>query len=163
MADRFEDSYAGQLRALVGARLLKLPGACVLIQSDKGEILLERSVGREDYRLIGGLAEARESMEQCARREIMEETGLTLGQLTPYGFGDNPAYIGALPNGHVMHSLTMLFFTNSYSGDLVLDTEEIAQCGWFPWDALPDNLSPRTRDFIRAYLRFRETGDFQLV
>ena len=163
MADRFEDSYAGQLRALVGARLLKLPGACVLIQSDKGEILLERSIGRDHYRLIGGLAEARESMEQCARREVLEETGLTLGRLIPFGFGDNPAYIGALPNGHVMHSLTMLFYTSTYSGELVLDTDEIAHCDWYAWSALPDNLSARTRDFVDAYIRFRETGDFQLV
>ncbi len=70
MPTPFEESYVGRLRALVGNRLLKLPGACVLIEDEQRRVLLERSHSTSIYRLIGGLAEERESMmEQCARRE----------------------------------------------------------------------------------------------
>lgn len=159
----FEDSYAGRLRALVGDRLLKLPGACVLIEDERGRILLEQTRGRQDWRLVGGLAEERESMLQCAVREVWEETGLRVRGLTPYGYCDNPDFIGALPNGHVLHALTMLFHTTSFTGELCPNPEELIACRWFVRDALPEAIHPRARDFIAAFERFERTGEFQLI
>ena len=162
MPTPFEESYVGRLRALVGNRLLKLPGACVLIEDASGRILLERSRGTSIYRLIGGLAEERESMEQCARREVAEETGLTLGRLVPYGFCDGEDSINTLSNGHELHSMTMLFHAASWSGEPVPDPVEIADLGWFARDALP-HMPDRTRRCIHAYAEFTRTGAFQLV
>lgn len=76
---KFEDSYVGRLRAKVGNDMLKLPGACVVILNridGQEHVLLERGPGRARWRLIGGIAEARESLLQCALREVHEETGL---------------------------------------------------------------------------------------
>ena len=162
MPTSFEDSYVGRLRALVGDRLLKLPGAVVLIEDDRGRILLERSHRASIYRLVGGLAEERESMEQCARREVAEETGLTLGHLVPYGFCDGPDSINTLSNGHEIPSMTMLFHAESWSGEPTPDPGEIADLGWFARDALP-RMPERTRCCIHAYSEFVRTGAFQLV
>ena len=159
----FQESHAGQLRALVGDRLLKLPGACVLIEDADGRVLLEQTRGRDDWRLVGGLAEARESLEQCAIREVFEETGLLVKDLEPYGFSDNPAHIGTLPNGHILHSLTMLFHTTRYSGALSIDHDELVDCRWFSLTALPTTLHPRARDFIDAFHAFQKHGKFQII
>ncbi len=160
---RFEDSYVGRLRAKVGNDLLKLPGACVLVLDAKGRGLFEKTRGRSDWRLVGGLAEDHESLLQCALREVKEETGLVLSQLKPYGFCDNPDYIGVLPNGHKLHCHTMLFVTRVYEGELRPDEEELEDCRWFSLSDLPDNLNTRTRSFLQAYTRFCTTGEFQLV
>ena len=58
----------------------------VLIQRGD-EILLvhNRAFKRDYYGLVAGFLEAGESLEQCVRREVMEETGLTIKNLRYFG------------------------------------------------------------------------------
>jgi len=51
-------------------------GAICVIERDDGAMLLVHQVYRHNWGLPGGLTKRRESIEDCARREVSEEIGL---------------------------------------------------------------------------------------
>ena len=66
----FADSYVGQLRRVVGDRLLLVPGARIVIENAAGEILLQRRADFDLWGLPGGNAEEDESgNDDCPRGE----------------------------------------------------------------------------------------------
>lgn len=58
-------------------------GAICVIQRDDGAILLVRLSYRARWGFPGGLTKRGESIEHCARREALEETGLQVDPLGP--------------------------------------------------------------------------------
>ena len=159
----FAESYAGRVRAQVGPdTLLKLPGACALVvRPDDGAVLLERSHHASGWRLPGGLADADETLIECAAREVFEETALTLEDLTPFAFFDGAHHPTTLPNGDRYHAMTLLCVTSRYSGTLTIDPSELAALGWFAPDALPTPLHPSVPRALEAYARFAAGEGFQ--
>ena len=72
--------YVKQIRTKIGHDLLMLAGACVILENDRGQILLQqRSSGK--WGLPGGLLEIGETLEETAIREVKEETGLVVTDL----------------------------------------------------------------------------------
>jgi NAD+ diphosphatase len=79
-------SYVAEMRALVGQRPLILVGAGVLIEDAQERLLLQRRTDDGLWSIPGGGVEVGETVEAAARREVREETGLTLdGPLVPGG------------------------------------------------------------------------------
>ncbi|WP_374653162.1 NUDIX domain-containing protein [Dongia sp.] len=160
----FRDSYLFPLRQKVGNDLLLLPGASCLFVHDDGSILLER---RSDFGIWGipaGSPEPGEDIATAIRREMAEETGVEVETVTPYGFASDPrTKTITFPNGHRCQFFVMLFWADWPQGAVPVTSEESFEFGWFRPNALPEAIMPSTPVGIAAYLRFRETGAFQLV
>ncbi|HSH04656.1 MAG TPA: NAD(+) diphosphatase [Anaerolineae bacterium] len=93
------------------------------------EILLARSTRSRHgiYSVLAGFVEPGETLEQCVHREVFEEVGLYIKDVTYFGSQPWP-----FPDS------LMLGFTATYkSGEIVLQDDEISTAGWFPRDALP--------------------------
>ncbi|MEI9428125.1 NUDIX domain-containing protein [Mesorhizobium sp. Cs1299R1N3] len=88
----FADSYLGQLRALIGDRLVLMPGARIVIERADGSILLQKRTDFGLWGLPGGNAEEGEGLETLVIREVLEETGLVVSDVEPFGFGCDPNY-----------------------------------------------------------------------
>lgn len=74
--------YIEQIRALVGHRPIILNVAGALIVDELGRVLLQkRTFPSETWGIPGGMMELGESTEETAKREIFEETGLTIDHL----------------------------------------------------------------------------------
>lgn len=87
-------SYVHSLRALVGSRPLIIAGAAVLIIDKQNRLLLQHRKDNQQWGLIGGSMEVGELLEDTARREAYEETGLDLLKLEWFGlFSGCIAYI----------------------------------------------------------------------
>jgi NAD+ diphosphatase len=101
----------------------------VLIHRGPDEIFMARGRNfRGDfYGLIAGFVETGETLEEAVRREVMEETGLTIKNLQYFGSQPWP-----YPSG------LMVGFNAEYAGGQPhLQREELIKGGWFRRDHLP--------------------------
>lgn len=159
----FANSYLGCLRASVGSRLLLVPGARVVIEDSQDRVLMELRADFGVWGLPGGVPDEREDIVTCAVRETLEEAGIHVADLVPFGFASGPdAEVWTYPNGHVCHYFSMLFTTRSFSGAAASDGSENLKVGWFAPDALPETV-PATARTIEAFLRWKATSTFQLI
>ncbi|SEQ91334.1 ADP-ribose pyrophosphatase YjhB, NUDIX family [Virgibacillus subterraneus] len=150
--------YVKELRELVGHRPLILPGAVVLILNDKNELLLQhRSDG--GWGLPGGLMELGESMEDTARREVKEETNLTIGNLKLLGIFSGEEYYLKVANGDEFYSVTAVYTTDEVRGDIKIDRTESVDVQFFQLNHLPNDLLDVYRNFITPYMDILNVGN----
>jgi NAD+ diphosphatase len=108
--------------------------AVVRGEGPEREVLLARNhrfpPGR--YSVVAGYVEPGESLEECAHREVAEETGIRIRDLRYFGSQPWP-----FPNS------LMIGFTAAYDGgEITLEESELADARWFAAGALPD-LPPK--------------------
>lgn len=160
----FWDSYVGKLRQKVGNDLLLLPGASCLFVNDAGEVLLERRSDFGLWGIPGGNMEPGEDIVTSMRREMLEETGWNATDLIPYGFASDPATKTiTFPNGHQCQYFVLMFWSPWPAGHIPVTSAESLAFSWFKPDALPADGMKSLASSIAAYLRFRETGTFQMI
>ena len=137
--------YILDLRKLVGHRPLLQVGASVLLENEQGHIPLEKRTDNHCWGYPGGSVELDERVEDAAKRELFEETGLSAGDLQLFGVfsGEEMHYV--YPNGDEVSNVDIVFLCRSFSGELKPQTSEVDQLCFFPADALPENLSPPIR------------------
>ena len=102
-------SYVSELRSMVGHFPLQLPGTGVVLwrKSVDGEIevLLQLRQDNDKFGLLGGGIELNETYEECALREVKEESGIefSIQDLQLRGVYAGPKHITVKPNGDVIH------------------------------------------------------------
>lgn len=126
--------------ALDGQRGLKCPN-CQLTQYPRlspsmialitrgDEVLLARSprFAPGVFSTLAGFVEPGESAEACVHREIMEEVGVTVGNLRYQGSQNWP----------YPHSLMLGYHVDYLDGDIRCQPEEIEDARWFHLNELP--------------------------
>ncbi|MCM3664804.1 NUDIX hydrolase [Mesobacillus subterraneus] len=147
--------YVSELRKLVGNRPLILPGAVVLIFNDKDELLLQH---RTDggWGLPGGIMELGESLEETAKREVKEETGLIIGDLKLEGVFSGSEYFLKVANGDELYSVTAVYSTRDFEGEIKMDESESVDLQFFSLEQLPDGLQKSYLDYIKHFLKNKE-------
>ncbi|MEK8034000.1 NUDIX domain-containing protein [Ideonella sp. DXS29W] len=89
--------------------------------------------GAGTWGLPGGHLEFGESIEQCARREVLEETGLEIQEVSR-GTYSNDVFDGK-------HYVTLFVAARCKSGEpRVLEPDKCVRWGWFRWSDLPSPL-----------------------
>ena len=108
------------------------------------EILLAHNVNFPEnlYSLVAGFVEPGETLEECARREILEEVGVSVKNITyfssqPWPFPD---------------SLMIAFVAEYEGGDITVDNIEISHAEWFKAEGLP--LIPSTESVAGKLIRW---------
>lgn len=159
--------YILDLRKIVGHRPLIMTCAGVLLLNEKEELLLQRRADNGLWGYPGGSMELGDSFADCARREVLEETGLTCGALEHFMnvSGESMHYV--YPNGDEIYAAEEIFLCRDYSGKLRRQEEEVTELRYFALDTLPqkDAINPNNYPAIERlrsiYEKSRQgTGDF---
>lgn len=104
------------------------PCAIVLVKRGNDLLLTRKAewpAGR--YSLVAGFLDFGESLEECAMREVREETGIEI---------ENVRYVGS-QNWPFPAQLMAGFVADYAGGEIVVDQNELEDARWFPIDALP--------------------------
>jgi 8-oxo-dGTP pyrophosphatase MutT (NUDIX family) len=103
--------------------------------------------------LIGGSMEIGETLEQTARREAQEESGLIIEDLEWFALFSGQELIYTLPHGDVVVNVVASYIVRSFQGSLCYDDNESSALRFFALDALPKAISPPDRPVIAAFLQ----------
>lgn len=144
--------YIENLRKIVGNEPLILVGVAVAVVNDQGEFLLQK---RRDgiWGVPGGFLELGESTEEAGRREVLEETGLEIGNLDLVGVFSGKEYFVQLPNGDEFFPVTIAYISKEIKGGhLKADRIETTEAKFFKVNKLPDGLNPLIKNLIKQYV-----------
>jgi 8-oxo-dGTP pyrophosphatase MutT (NUDIX family) len=131
-------------------------GARGVIIDEQNRLLLIRRSDNNRWAIPAGAMELGESMEECAIRETWEETGLRATDLIPFAFYTRYTYTNDY--GHTYQQILMSFRIHAWEGELLRQTEESVDAGFFPLDALPGPKSLIIDETLRDLAEFERTG-----
>ena len=150
--------YIMDLRAYVGHRPLIQVGSCVILEDGEGRILLQRRTDDGLWSFSGaGSMEPGESAEDAARRELLEETGLTARTLELCGVFTGPREHHVYPNGDEVYNVEFAYISRDWSGEMKCQEGEVEDLRFFALDQLPETLSGQTGRRLVEWRRCRET------
>ena len=147
--------YISDLRKYVGHRPIIHAAASVIVEDKDGRILMQRRTDNGMWGYAGGAVELFEDTRDTARRELLEETGLTALSLELFDVfsGERLRYV--YPNGDEVSTIDILYICREWTGEPVCQPEEVSELRWFDIDELPP-LSPPIRLPMEHYIRYRK-------
>lgn len=129
-------NYIQSLRKVIGTEPIIAPGSAVIVLNERNEILLQLRSDTNDWGVPGGGMEMGDSLEETARRELFEETGLEAQELELLDIASGKEFYYQFPHGDEIYNVTAVFKAIKVTGTLTFD-EESVELGYFPLDSLP--------------------------
>ena len=133
--DRITGTWGRRCRSCSHERYPAVHPCAIVLVKRGDEFLLIRKPewGEGRFSLVAGFLDFGESLEECAVREVKEETGIDVV---------NVRYVGS--QAWPFPSQLMAGFVADYAGgDIVVDTKEIDDARWFSRSHLPASFPPR--------------------
>jgi ADP-ribose pyrophosphatase YjhB (NUDIX family) len=120
-----------------------LLGVRALVLRNSEVLLVRHRSGATPWRLPGGAVDPHERLEEAARREIYEESGVPAEFRRVLGVYD--AFRFTFVN------YIVVFVFEAQGNPAAPRSIEIAEARFFPLDALPDGIDPGSRRRIEEY------------
>ena len=132
--------YVKDMRKLIGHRPLMICGASVIVENEKGEVLLQKREDDGTWAYAGGSIELYEEVEAAAARELLEETGLIADELELLGVFSGEQMHHIYPNQDEASIVDTVFVCRKYHGELICQPEEVLELQWFALNELPEPM-----------------------
>ncbi len=128
-------------------------GVANVILRDNCILLGERigSHGANTWATPGGHLELGESIEQCAKRETLEETGLVVNSISKLGFTND------IFETEGKHYVTLFVITSCAEGEpQIMEPDKCKQWKWCKFDELPQPLFLPLINLLKEYPTLNE-------
>lgn len=119
----------------------------MIVNHTRSEILLQHRSDTNNWGIPGGFMELGETTEETARREVLEETGLTAGDLKLLNIFSGKEFYFKYPNGDEVYNVIVCYITNEVSGTLQADHEGL-DLKYFKLNALPKDIISTSRKML---------------
>ena len=145
--------YIKDLRKIVGHRTIMQCAASIICINERGQLLLGRRTDNHLWGYSGGSIELDEKVEEAAKRELFEETGLAAEEIEFFFINSGPEVHYVYPNGDEVSNIEIIFLCRRYHGILKPQPEEIEELRFFdPEEIDLEMISPPIRPVFRYYL-----------
>ncbi|EWG12826.1 NTP pyrophosphohydrolase [Cytobacillus firmus DS1] len=115
-------------------------------------LLLQLRMDNNCWALAGGSLEPGETLEEVAKRELFEETGLTANDLQLFNIYSGEEFYYKYPHGDEVYNVITAYICTKYDGEITMDSEEVKDLRFFHVHAIPSNISPPDRRVIKDFI-----------
>ena len=152
------NEYIKTIRKYIGHERLILAGSGIIIYKN-GKTLLQKRQDNGLWADHGGCVEIGETLEEAAKRELFEETGLTANKIDFFKTYSGKDMLYTYPNGDKAYFINTFWICEDFSGDIKIDTNEVVELKWFDINEMPKDI-PSTlikplNDFVK-YIKERD-------
>jgi ADP-ribose pyrophosphatase YjhB (NUDIX family) len=141
------NDYIKSMRNLIGHETLLTVGCGAIIVDKFGRILLQRRTDLDIWGIPGGILELGETFEETVRREVREETNLTIQNVNLFGIYSGKNGFAKYGNGDKVFSVQIIFYVEDYEGNLQ-SNKESREMVFLHKNEIPGNLNPHQAPFI---------------
>lgn len=151
--------YIQEMRKLVGHRTIIQCAASVICVDELGRALLGKRTDNHLWGYSGGSAEIDERAEDCARRELLEEMGLTAEKLEFFFLNSGPETHYIYPNGDEVSNFEIIYLCRSWRGEPRAADGEMEELRFFAPEEIDLNqISPPIRPVMAAFIQRAKEG-----
>ena len=151
--------YIQEMRKLVGHRTIIQCAASVICVDELGRALLGKRTDNHLWGYSGGSAEIDERAEDCARRELLEEMGLTAEKLEFFFVNSGPETHYIYPNGDEVSNFEIIYLCRSWRGEPRAADGEMEELRFFaPEEIDLEEISPPIRPVMAAFIQRAKEG-----
>jgi len=141
--------YINFLRKHVGSQPLLMVGSTVLVLDGQKRLLMMKRSDNNKWGVPGGAMELGESTEETARRELLEETGLEVGELTLFDVFSGKELYYRYPGGEEVYNVSVVYLARSAKEIVNLSDGEHSDFQYFGLGQLPENVSPPIKPILK--------------
>ncbi|MBA4493376.1 NUDIX domain-containing protein [Paenactinomyces guangxiensis] len=142
--------YTQGIRNWLGHQPHLLVGAHVLVINGKDQLLLQQGAGGL-WELPGGLLIRGETLEDTARRQVFEQTGLVIGELDLLRVFSGEKY--RIADEDQKYIVATVFVTREILRKVQGYGTVFKKVHYFDFMELPKNIDLRFQDFIHEYMK----------
>lgn len=137
---------------MVGHEKVIMVVSGALVFNKEQELLLQLRSDDETWGIPGGFMDLGESVQDTAKRELFEETGLILDKMELFGVYSGPDKEKTFANGDQVSVVIILFVCHDFHGTLIEKNAETKAVQFFPLDQLPSALFVEHQPIIKDLL-----------
>ena len=145
--------YIKELRKRTNHMPLVLPHSVVVLFNENNEILLEERSDDGYFDFPGGSIDLKESAEDAAKRELLEETGLEAIELKLFKVYSGEITHYVYFNGDEIYGVDLVYLCHKYKGELKPQLEEVKNLKFYKLDDMPNKMSIRNKQIIKDLKR----------
>lgn len=153
--------YIAEMRKYVGHKTLIQCAASIVCVDDSGRMLLGLRSDNHLWSYSGGTVEIDERVEDCAKRELYEEMGLTAEDIEFFCVNSGPEAHYVYPNGDEVSNVEIVYICRKWSGEPKSLDKEMLELRFFsPEEVDIEEISPPDRGVMRALIKKIQSGSF---
>ena len=145
-------NYILDLRKIVGHQTIIQCASSIIVADDDNRILLGKRTDNNMLGYFGGSVEIDEKVEDCAKRELYEETGIIADEIEFFCINSGPETHYVYPNGDEVSNIEIIYLCKKYHGELT-ESDEMKELKYFNVEDIDINdISPPIRSVVQKYM-----------